>query len=176
MMGSGKSSVGRRLASGLGVPFVDLDVRLERMFGLRIAEAFALGEPHFRGVERVALTSLVDEPGFEGRTVIVATGGGVVLDPHNRACMDAVGARVLLRVPPAELAERLAAGQGDGRPLIDDADDPASSLAALWAQRRAAYEDVPHQIDGVGSVDAVAHRIAAALDLQLETGETPGPA
>lgn len=171
MMGSGKSSVGRQLASRLGVRFVDLDVRLERMFGETAAEAFSRGETYFRGLERVALASLLREPGFSGRTVIVATGGGVVVDPQNRACMDAAGVRVLLRVPPPELAARLAGAQDEGRPLLTDADDPVVYLAALWTQRRAAYEDVPHQVDGVGSPDTVAHRIAAALELRLQTGE-----
>jgi len=168
MMGSGKSSVGRRLASELGVAFVDLDARLERMFAMSIAEAFGQGEPYFRQLERAALTSLVGEPGFEGRTVVVATGGGVVLDTENRACMDAAGLRVLLRVPPPELAARLSAGQG-ARPLVADADDLLARLADLWAQRRAAYEDVPHQVDGVGSVEAVTLRVAVALDLDVHT-------
>lgn len=175
MMGSGKSSVGRRLALGLGVPFVDLDVRLERMFGVSIAEAFARGEPYFRDLERAALSSLLREPGFGGRMVVVATGGGAVLDPQNRAMMDGVGRRVLLRVPPAELSVRVAEGQGNDRPLIADAEDPARRLAGLWEQRRAAYEDVPHDVDGVGSVDTVAQRIAAVLDLELPTSETAEP-
>ncbi len=174
MMGSGKSSVGRWLASALDVPFVDLDTRLERMFGVTVPEAFANGEAEFRLLERAALHSLVQEPGFRGRTVVVATGGGVVVDPENRACMDAAGVRVLLRVPASELAARLTAGQQEeGRPLLADAVDPAERLAALWAQRRAAYEDVSHQVDGVGSVEKVAQRIAGALDLELQTGETP---
>ena len=171
MMGSGKSSVGRRLASGLSAPFIDLDVRIERMFGETIAEAFVCGESYFRRLERAALISLVREPGFEGRMVIVATGGGTVVDPLNRACMDAAGVRVLLRVPPPELAARVATRTA-GRPLVAELDEPLPRLAALWAQRRAAYEDVPQQIDGVGSVETVAMRIAGALDLELQTGET----
>lgn len=173
MMGSGKSSVGRQLAVELGVPFVDLDVRIERLSGTTIAEAFEQGEAHFRGLERLALRSLVQEPGFTGRTVIVATGGGAVLDARNRACMDAAGARVLLSVPLEELAARLAAKRSDGRPLLTDADDPLARLERLWAERRVAYEDVPHKIDGVGPARTVALRVAAALDLELQTGETP---
>lgn len=169
MMGSGKSSVGRELAAQLGAPFVDLDVRIERMFGKTIDDAFGTGESHFRQLERAALSSLVREPGFSGRTVIVATGGGAVVDPDNRACMDAVGSRVLLRVPAAELAARLAAVQGDARPLMADVDEPAAHLAALWEERRAAYEDAPYSIDGVGPVLTVAGRVAAALDLELQT-------
>ncbi len=173
MMGSGKSSVGRALASALGVPFVDLDVRVERMFGSTIGEAFARGESHFRGLERSALTSLLREPGFAGRAVVVATGGGAVLDPRSRAGMDAAGVRVLLRVPVAELAARLSAAQGEGRPLLGDAEDPTASLTELWAQRREAYEDGSHPVDGVGSLDTVVHRIAAALNLRLQPGEAP---
>lgn len=169
MMGSGKSSVGRALASRLGATFIDLDVRIERMFGKTIPDAFGVGESHFRQLERAALRSLVGEPGFTGRTVIVATGGGAVLDPDNRACMDAAGARVFLQVPAAELAARLAAAQDDTRPLIADADEPVARLKALWAERRATYEDAPYHVDGVGPVLAVAGRVAAALDLERQS-------
>lgn len=172
MMGSGKSSVGRQLALDLGAVFVDLDVRIERLSGTSIAEAFERGESYFRGLERVSLTSLVQEPGFSGRAVVVATGGGAVLDPRNRACMDAAGLRVLLSVPLEELVARLCAKQSEGRPLLTDADDPRARLERLWDDRRAAYEDVPHQIDGVGPPRTVALRIAARLDLELQTGDT----
>lgn len=166
MMGAGKSAVGRRLAAMLDVAFVDLDARTERMFGTTIADAFARGEPYFRGLERTALQSLVAEPAFAGRTVIVATGGGLVVDPNNRACMDGVGTRVLLRVPPEQLAERLQGAEAARRPLVAEADDPVQRLRELWQARREAYEAGAAVVDGVGSVDVVAQRVRDALDLQ----------
>lgn len=165
MMGAGKSSVGRVLAQRLGVVFIDLDARIERLFGISIPDAFARGEPHFRALEREALRSLLAEPAFERRLVVVATGGGSVVDPENRALMDAAGTRVLVHVPPEELAARLGADEAAGRPLVADAEDPAQRLRDLWEQRREAYEDGAVVVDGCGTVESVAERVRAALDL-----------
>lgn len=172
MMGSGKSAVGRRLAEALGASFIDLDTRVERMFGQTVAEAFAQGEPHFRARERLALQSLLDEPAFGHQGAVVATGGGTVVDPANRAAMDAVGTRVLLRVPSEVLAARLKGAEADARPLIANADDPASALRALWTARRDAYERGACIVDADGDVATVLQRVLAALDLDPQTGET----
>src|SRR5690606_301007 len=106
MMGAGKSTLGPLLARRWGAPFVDLDRRIERIFGAAIPALFSRGEAHFRRCERAALRLLVAEPGFAGRTTVVAAGGGLVVDPDNRAVMRATGVVLLLDVPALELARR----------------------------------------------------------------------
>lgn len=165
MMGSGKSTAGRILAERLDVPFIDLDARVQRIFGRSIDELFAEGEERFRRCERIALESLVDEPAFAARGAVVATGGGVVIDVGNRETMLAHGVVVHLDVPVAELAARLlAAGERRTRPLLAGTSDGLPTrLAELLAMRRAAYLDRSVVVDGRGSAEAVADRILAAL-------------
>jgi shikimate kinase len=167
MMGSGKSTAGRIVADRLGVPFIDLDVRVQRIHGRSIEELFAEGEERFRRCERVALESLVAEPAFEARGAVVATGGGTVIDPHNRDTMIRAGTIVHLDVPVGELAARLLQC-GDRRPLIDGfsgGDGLPTRLAELLAMRRAAYLDRSIVVDARGSSEIVADRILAALGL-----------
>ena len=184
MMGSGKSTAGRILAERLDVPFIDLDARVQRIFGRTIEELFADGEDRFRRCERIALESLVAEPAFAARGAVVATGGGVVIDPGNRETMIAHGVVVHLDVPVAELAARLlAAGERRTRPLLAagsitphggwGSDGLPTRLAELLAMRRAAYLDRSIVVDGRGSADVVVVRILAALgepDENLEAG------
>lgn len=172
MMGSGKSAVGCALAAALEVSFIDLDVRVERMFGVTVAQAFSLGEPHFRTLESEALRSLLAEPAFAARTVVVATGGGSVLDAASRARMDDAGRRVLLRVTPETLAARLVGEDARRRPLVAWADDPPTRLRELWEARREVYERGAVIVDAEGSVDEVTERVVVALDLRPRTGET----
>ena len=83
-MGSGKSTVGRVVAEDLGWEFLDLDEAVAEKASLSIPEIFdAMGEPHFRNLERGALLDALDGP----RERVVACGGGVVIDPRNRACL-----------------------------------------------------------------------------------------
>lgn len=160
LMGSGKSAVGRRLAAELGMPFCDLDARIERMFGRAVSQWFERGEAEFRRVERLALRSLLEEPGFAARAVVVSTGGGAVLDPTSRASMN-VGHVVFLEVPLPELADRLRADT-TVRPLLAGA-DPLAVLAGQWAVREAAYRHDSIAVDGTGTPEEVARRIAERL-------------
>lgn len=165
-MGSGKSAVGRSLAGTLGVTFVDLDMRIERMFGVTVEQAFGRGEGAFRDLEAEALRSLLAEPAFGARRSIVATGGGTVVDADNRARIDACGPRVLLRAEPETLAARLVGAQAQRRPLVAAAADPTQRLRALWRSRREAYESGAVVVSAEGSVDQVAGRVLEALDLR----------
>lgn len=160
MMGSGKSTVAPLLAAAWGVPWLDLDERIERLFGESVPTLVSRGEPTFRRCEREALRLLVEEPGFAGRTVVIATGGGVVLDPVNRERMRRVGVLVFLRVPVAELARRLLRGPLASRPLLgDQAEGVAARLAELLERRKSAYEEATWVVDGDGAPQDVAHRI-----------------
>ena len=112
MMGAGKSTIAPLLAAAWGVPWIDLDVRVARIFGASVAALFARGEAQFRRCEHLSLRLLLAEPGLRARTVVIATGGGVVLEPASRALMQAAGPGRVLVVGfsmGALLALRLAA-------------------------------------------------------------------
>ncbi len=157
MMGAGKSSVGRRVADGADAPFVDLDRRIESLFGSTVAELFQAGEPHFRACERQALHTLLREPGFAGRACVVATGGGVVLDPDNVAAMRASGVVVYLEVPPEELAMRLQ--RDTTRPLLSGAPDLLERVKSILTLRAPAYQASGTSVPGDGDAEHVVSRV-----------------
>jgi shikimate kinase len=138
---------------------IDLDRRVADVFGVALTDLFAHGEVEFRARERTALVSLVAEPGFVTRSVFVATGGGTVIDPANRASMR-VGQVVLLHVPLAVLAQRLA--HDDRRPLLQGGDRLAR-LHELWSVRESAYRDGAIVVDADAPVDEVAARVREAV-------------
>jgi shikimate kinase len=134
-MGSGKSHVGRLLAARLDLDFTDVDARIEADAGMPIPAIFASeGEAGFRARESRVLADTLQRQGQ-----VIATGGGAVLDPGNRAAMRAAGLVVYLQVDPAEQLRRLA---GDAsRPLLE-VDDRPRRLAELQAQREPLYREV----------------------------------
>lgn len=165
-MGSGKSTIGRILAEHFGEAFVDLDTRIEHLFGASVAELFERGEPYFRARERDALVSLLAEPGLNGQPVVVATGGGAVLDEANRADMGRVGHRVYLRVEPAVLAARLTTEERQTRPLLEAATAAQleAKLAQLLERRQASYDACDFVVDADAPPEVVARRVASALE------------
>jgi shikimate kinase len=137
LMGSGKTTVGKRLAALLGRPFVDADDALEERAGRSIADIFATdGEDAFRQLETSLLEELLDredEP-------VIATGGGVVTRAPNRELLTGHPATVVwLDGSPAFLASRLQ--HQTHRPLLVDA-DPREVLTRLHAERAPLYEEV----------------------------------
>lgn len=135
MMGSGKTTVGKRLARALGRPFVDSDREVEVRAGATVSEVFARdGEAAFRRLEAAVIADLLaaDEP------AVIATGGGAVVDAGTRARLAARAVVVWLRASPRTLANRV---RPDGsRPLL--ADDPAAALHRLAEERAPWYEEV----------------------------------
>ena len=132
MMGSGKSTVGGEVAARIGEPFHDTDQIVSDRAGMPIAELFeTIGVAAFRDLERQAVESVATARG------IIATGGGVVLDPQLRSLLSETGTVVHLDAPPEALATRL--GSGSGRPLIEGGDtrrrlsDIASERADLYS-------------------------------------------
>lgn len=191
-MGSGKTTVGRVLALARSVPFVDLDERIERVFGATVPELLAArGEPGFREAEARALASLLAEPGFSERGVVVALGGGAVLDPASRLAMDRAGTRIYLEVSEAELVRRLAsdvAADPGARPLLQGSPSDAEGVRAgtgrhesplpqrvaeLLAARGSIYRTAALCIDAHGDPEAVAARITAALAEPARPADEP---
>jgi shikimate kinase len=137
LMGSGKSTVGRRLAEILDRDFVDADAALEAREGRSIAEIFAGdGEAAFRKAEEVVLGALLDRE----RPTVVAAGGGVVVADANRARLNGPGITVVwLDASPAFLASRAKAKAH--RPLLATG-DPRRTFARLHAERGPLYSEV----------------------------------
>ena len=162
-MGSGKSTLGRGLASRLGLAFVDVDARIEAGAGHDIPSIFASeGEAGFRERETLALAEAL-----AGESAVIATGGGAVLADANRAAMRQAGHVVYLQVDAATQLARLA---GDtGRPLLATA-DRAQRLADLQAIREPLYRGVAHHIFDT-SAKAPDAAVAALVAL-LATNET----
>lgn len=130
-MGAGKTTVGEHLARDLGVPFVDLDRRVEELAGLRVGEIFDRhGESLFRRLERRALL----ETG-ELERAVVATGGGTITFETNRAWMAAHGISVWLHPGYDTLVSRLRGLPPGERPLFRD----EAQAQDLYRQRLAAY-------------------------------------
>ncbi len=132
MPGSGKSTVGRRLASALGRTFVDSDVEIERNCGVPVATIFEYeGEEGFRRRESATLAELVRKP-----ATVIATGGGAILAQHNRELISALGYAVYLEVSLSELWRRVRKNRA--RPLLQTS-DPRDSLARLLDARAPLY-------------------------------------
>lgn len=159
MMGSGKTTVGKRLASRLGCRFVDTDDLVVAAAGKPVRAIFEHdGEPEFRRLESAALVEALSS----GDELVVAAAGGTVLSEANRAAMREHAACVVwLDADVATLGQRTA--RGAHRPLIDD--DPQAKLATLDRERRALYESVADvRVDTAGlDVDEVVSAAAAAL-------------
>jgi len=175
MMGAGKSTVAPLLAAAWGAQWVDLDVRVARIFGATPAQLFARGEAQFRRCEHHALRLLLAEPGLRARTVVVATGGGVVVDPANRALMAGAGHVALLEVSPDELARRLlAADKRADRPLLaGDSATVRARLAELLMARRSAYAEADVVVDAEGSPQDAVRRLLSAFSEEPHDGVRP---
>lgn len=144
LMGAGKTSVGRVLAKRLRKTFVDSDHEIEARTGVRIPVIFEIeGETGFRRREAAVLQELVHQA-----DIVLATGGGVVLDPKNRHALRSTGTVVYLRASPNELWLRTRHDRN--RPLLQTA-DPLGRLQQLHAERDALYRETAHLIVDTGN-------------------------
>ncbi len=127
--GCGKSSVGKRLADQLGLPWVDLDQRIQEDTGMTIAEIFATkGQGQFRDLETQTLLKLAEETAE--RAHVVSLGGGAVLRPENRRVIETTGVTVLLVASPEVLVKRLEQDPATKtqRPALSEASEAQWSL------------------------------------------------
>lgn len=148
-MASGKSTLGKALAKALALPFIDLDVEIERTAGASITEIIdTKGELHFRKVESAVLKNLLEQ--YE--TGVFALGGGTPVFYNHMDLLNAEGETIFLDVPVGELAKRL---EGDvKRPLIQNKEDVAEFVAKHMFERRPYYSQAKHRITGASiSVD-----------------------
>jgi shikimate kinase len=145
LMGVGKSSVGRRLANALSLPFRDADAEVEIAAGRSVSDIFTeLGESAFREGERRVISRLLDQPPH-----VLATGGGAFMNPETRALIKANAVSVWLKTDLEVLARRVA--RKNTRPLLADR-DPLDVLQTQAEARYPAY---------------------AEADVVVETGDTP---
>jgi shikimate kinase len=158
-MGAGKTTLGRRLAERLGLPFIDLDHEIETQTGVPIRTIFAdEGEAGFRRRERYALDEVL-----RGPPCVLATGGGAVLDPVNRLRMRGQGFVVCLEIEIETQLKRLARDQS--RPLIAG-DDREATLQQLAAVRGPLYAEIAdlqftpsHYLSPGAAAEALAGRL-----------------
>ena len=133
MMGVGKSSIGRRLASRLGIPFVDADAEIEKAAGMSIADIFAhRGEADFRSGEARVIARLL-----EGGPQVLAAGGGAFMNAGTREAIRAKGVSVWLKADLDVLLRRISKRRNE-RPLLQTG-DPEETLRALLIEREPIY-------------------------------------
>jgi shikimate kinase len=143
MMGVGKTTVGRKLAGALGMPFLDADEEIERAAQMSIPEIFAsFGEAYFRSGERRVISRLVGE-GEAPVRCILATGGGAFVDPDTRALILNRAIAVWLDSDVDTLLARV--GRKSNRPLLKTG-DPREILTRLKAERESTYAQAPIHI------------------------------
>ena len=161
LMGVGKSTIGRRLAQRLGLPFIDSDSAIEEAAGASAADVFdRYGEDDYRDGERRLVARLID-----GQVRVIATGGGAFIDPDTRRLLNERAITVWLDAPVAVLAERT--GRKNTRPLLHG-DDREATLARLSAERRALYAEAQvHVLSNEGAHANVVDAIIAAVHARL---------
>jgi shikimate kinase len=164
LMGAGKTTVGRRLAALLHLPFIDADEEIEKAAGLKVTEIFALhGEEEFRRGERRVIARLLQGPPH-----VLATGGGAFMNDETRALVRAYGTSVWLRADLDVLMRRVE--KRDNRPLLKQG-DPRATMERLMAERYPIYGEAdlvvdsnngPHASAVTSVIRALAARATAA--------------
>ena len=167
MMGSGKSTVGRRLALALGRPFIDSDKEIERRCGVAVATIFEVeGEAGFRRREAALIDELSRQP-----AIVLATGGGAVLLEENRRMLRERGFVVYLCASVPELWHRLRSDKV--RPLLRTP-DPRQRIAELVEQRDPLYRECARHVVMTGRqpADRVVQEIVASLGNECASPDT----
>lgn len=161
MMGAGKSSIGRRLAARLGVPFTDADSEIESAAGMSIPEIFAKhGEPYFRAGEARVIARLLDNG-----PQVLATGGGAIMDQHTRDLISIKGISVWLKADLDVLVRRTK--RRSDRPLAEKIKELLPLREPVYAQSNIVVQsrDEPH--------DMIVDEIMAALPQHVSAAPAP---
>ena len=161
-MGAGKSTVGRRLAKRLNLPFIDTDSAIADAAGCSAAEVFErFGEEDFRDGERRIVARLID-----GDIRVIATGGGAYVDPQTRKLLNERAITVWLDAPVEVLVNRT--GRRDTRPLLKNG-DPRGTLERLSKDRGPLYAEAHIRVtSGEGAHHDVVDSIIAAVSAHLD--------
>jgi shikimate kinase len=159
MMGAGKTSLGRRLATRLEVPFRDADHEIEAAASLSVSEIFEkFGEPYFRDGERRVIARLLSEPAH-----VLATGGGAYMDPATRAAMKQSAFTIWLKAPVEFLVSRVK--KRDTRPLLRNG-DLKETIEKLLQVREPVYAEADMTLEyddetHAGALDGIINALAA---------------
>ena len=160
MMGAGKSSIGRRLAVRLGIPFIDADMEIESAAGMTITEIFDKhGEPYFRAGEARVIARLLDNG-----PQVLATGGGSVMDPQTRALIGEKSISIWLKADIDVLLKRTK--RRNDRPLAEKIKDLLPAREPLYAQADIVVHsrDEPHDT----IIDEIMTKLPKQLGLDAE--------
>lgn len=168
LMGAGKSCIGRRLASLLGLDFVDADAEIEAAAGCSIEDIFEChGEAAFRDGERRVIARLLNQPPH-----VLATGGGAFMDPETRALIKQRGISLWLRADLSLLVKRTA--RRNNRPLLKRG-DPREILARLIKERYPIYAEADITVESHdGPPEITVQKARSAIDAYLAR-ESPSP-
>lgn len=169
MMGAGKTSIGKRLAVRLDVPFADADHEIEEAAGMSVADIFAkYGEPEFRRLERNVIARLLHD-----KLLVLATGGGAWMDETTRATMKSQAFSIWLRAPVDILLGRVRKRQEheQARPLLNNG-DMRGTLEKLLLAREPVYALADMVLDSGDEPHGVlVDKIVAALAAHKLCGE-----
>ena len=178
MMGVGKSTIGRRLATRLRLPFVDADTEIEAAAGMSIPDIFEThGEPHFRDGEARVIARLLDSG-----PAVIATGGGAFMREETRKCIRSKAVSIWLKAD-ADIIMKRVKRRAD-RPLLQTA-DPAAAVGRLIEEREPVYQnadltiwsrDVPHEKIVDECIEALHARLCgdAASSIEKQTPDAMG--
>lgn len=169
LMGAGKTTIGRRLASQLGLPFYDADHEIEAAAGCSVAEIFERhGEPAFRDGERRVIARLLDGPQH-----VLATGGGAFMNLQTRELIRDKGLSVWLRADLDLLMERVSRRQN--RPLLRTG-DPRATMEKLMNDRYPIYAEADVVVDSTGAPhDHIVQDVIRAIRTQAAKAPVSAP-